>query len=241
MPIFDRRQGLIILGMLAAFTLAACGGKTPKPKPATTTASADKKELTAKTRRPPPPPPPPRPPTSAFQPDQELKVCPKIKVTNRPKTDKARKILVYKPFVKVGKVNVAVAPQKGACLTSGFGKRRGRPHRGVDYQGKPPPMIHAAAPGTVLEALYRKDYGNVVLIDHGDGVFTRYAHLKNFKKGIKAGAKVIFGTPLGVMGKTSAYNVALHLHYEVLTGNYDTPKKSFGLKAVNIMALLAKQ
>lgn len=173
----------------------------------------------------------PAAPSGPFVPDAELFVCPRIKVSNRPHINRSRKIIYYRPFVRVAdKVNVAVAPQNGACLTSGYGKRRGKKHRGVDYQGKPAPMIHAAAAGTILEAEYRDDYGNSVVIDHGHGVYTRYAHLKAFRPGIKAGKKVPFGQPLGRMGSSAKWKLPLHLHYEILTGNYDTPKKSFGLK-----------
>ena len=233
----------ILMGIWGTVGLVGCAQKTPKAgaKSAAVKAKPAKKKVKptksspaqakAVAKR-------ATPTSGAFTPDSALYVCPKITVSNRPRTNRERKILAYKPFVKVGKVSIAVAPQNGACLTSGFGQRRGRPHNGIDYQGKPAPLIHAAAAGTIREAKYRDDYGRVVLIDHGHGVFTRYAHLKYIQKGIKAGKKVPFGATLGRMGQTSKYKVALHLHYEVLTGNYDTPKKSFGLKPVNILALL---
>lgn len=169
--------------------------------------------------------------SGSFVPDAELFVCPRIKVSNRPHINKDRKIIYYRPFLRVGdKVMVAVAPVNGACLTSGFGNRRGRKHKGVDYQGKPAPMIHAAAAGTIVEAEYRDDYGNMVVIDHGEGVYTRYAHLRGFQPGIKAGKKIPFGRPLGLMGSTAKWALPLHLHYEILVGDYNTPKKSFGLR-----------
>ncbi|MEO1231374.1 MAG: M23 family metallopeptidase [Myxococcota bacterium] len=163
-----------------------------------------------------------------------------MKVTNRPRT-RALRIPIYRPYVWVaGRVRVAVAPQNGACLASGFGKRWGRLHKGLDYHGRPAPMIHAAAPGVVREATFHQDYGNMVLIDHGHGVFTRYAHLRSLTKTMAVGRKVSFGTPVGRMGRTAKVKLPLHLHYEILVGKYDNPKKSFGLRPVNPFRLLAR-
>ena len=242
-----RRLGGITVAAVALI-IGACAAKTPKPKPAAKKASvkpAAKKATAKKTpakptkRKPTKPKPTPKANAAgAFTPDSAVLVCPKMKVSNRPKTDRNRRILSYKPFVTINKVKLAVAPQNGACFSSGFGKRNGRNHRGIDYYAKPGPMIHAAGAGIIKEAEWHDGYGKMVVIDHGKDVYTRYAHLKGFNRGIRAGAKVKFGTPLGVMGKTSKYKVALHLHYEVLTGPYHPRKKSFGLKAVNIMKLL---
>lgn len=173
-----------------------------------------------------------------FEPFIDLYVCPKIEVSNRPPEGPQGKVATYHPRVLVkDAVAVAAMPTTGSCLTSGFGPRGGKQHKGVDYQGRPAPMVVAAADGVVLEALYRKDYGNMVLLDHGEGVYTRYAHLEYFSKGVQAGDDVRFGQDLGKMGQTSAYPVALHLHYEILTGDYDGPKKSFGLTAVDPLSL----
>lgn len=176
--------------------------------------------------------------SKGFEPFVDLYVCPKIRVSNRPPEGPQGRVKTYHPIALAnGKVPVAVMPTTGSCMTSGFGPRNGRAHKGIDYQGKPAPMVVAAADGVVLEAYYRKDYGNMVLIDHGDGVYTRYAHLEYFAKGVQAGDKVSFGQDLGKMGRTSDWPVALHLHYEILTGDYGGPKKSFGLTAVDPLSL----
>jgi murein DD-endopeptidase MepM/ murein hydrolase activator NlpD len=47
------------------------------------------------------------------------------------------------------------------------------------------------------------------------------------------GARVKQGQQIGLMGNTAAYRIPIHLHYELLTGDYANPKGSFGLKAVN--------
>lgn len=177
------------------------------------------------------------PQSARFTPDAEMFLCPVITVRNAPQSDRSRKITAYQPFIApTGGAQVAVAPTNGACLTSGFGMRGTRLHKGVDYQSRPASMIVAAGDGEILEAGYRDDYGNMVLIDHGDGVYTRYAHLANLAAGARKGAMIAFGEPLGLMGQTSKYRVALHLHYEILTGDIANPKGSFGLTPVDPFA-----
>lgn len=93
----------------------------------------------------------------------------------------------------------------------------------------------AAGPGTVVESGYRNDYGNYVLIKHSDRVFTRYAHLRSITGEGQEGRVVQTGTVLGIMGNTASYSIPIHLHYEVLTGDYATPKGAFGLTPVDIL------
>lgn len=70
-------------------------------------------------------------------------------------------------------------------ITSRFGGRWGDLHRGVDIANQTGTEIYAAAAGTVTEARYDASYGNYVLIDHGNGFVTRYAHMS--KRLIDAG------------------------------------------------------
>jgi murein DD-endopeptidase MepM/ murein hydrolase activator NlpD len=170
----------------------------------------------------------------AFEPS--LSACPAMSVSNGPRTDAQRKVVNYAPVVKVGAVKLAANPTKGACLSSGFGPRNGRTHRGVDYHSRDGGPILAAGDGTVLELKYRDDYGNMLLIDHGNGVYTRYAHLATFQSGLAVGARVKAGDQIGLMGNTAGYAVPIHLHYEVLTGDYANPKASFGLVPQNVLA-----
>ena len=173
----------------------------------------------------------PVPAASDFELAGTLGICPRMTVSNAPATDADLEIAGYEPFVQAeGAVLLAVAPTEG-CVSSGMGPRNGRVHKGLDVRTDDPGMVYAAAPGTILEAHYRQDYGNQVVIDHGDGVFTRYAHLAGFAPDIAAGGEVQLGTPLGPMGNTASYSIPVHLHYEVLVGDYDTPAKSFGLTA----------
>lgn len=181
-----------------------------------------------------PPAPPPPPAAAGASPfEASLSLCPGMSISNAPRADASRKVLGYKPMVDINGVKIALFPTRGACLSSGFGPRGSRTHRGIDYHSPSGGPILAAGEGTVIEKKYRDDYGNMILIDHGGGVYTRYAHLSSFQRGLAVGAKVKPGDQLGLMGNTASYAIPVHLHYEVLTGDYNTPKASFGLTAIN--------
>lgn len=180
---------------------------------------------------PPAPPAPVAANSGAFE--ASLTLCPGMTISNAPRADAMRKVLGYKPQVNVNGAKIAVFPTRGACLSSGFGPRGSRTHRGVDYHSPSGGPILAAGEGVIVEKKYRDDYGNMILIDHGNGVYTRYAHLSSFQRGLAVGAKVKPGDALGLMGNTASYAIPVHLHYEVLTGDYKTPKGSFGLQAVD--------
>lgn len=157
--------------------------------------------------------------------------CPGMSISNAPATGRDGLVLRFNPVISVKGVSLAAAPVSNACLSSGFGPRNGKLHKGPDYHTDQPSQIYAAGAGTVIEALYRNDFGNMVVIDHGNGVYTRYAHLKSLASGIKAGKSVSGTTKLGPMGNSASYRIPQHLHFELLVGDYDTPAKSFGLEA----------
>lgn len=164
---------------------------------------------------------------------KSLSVCPDMTVTNAPAVDSSRLVKAFAPEINVDGVHLALDPTPGACLSSGFGERGGRPHLGIDFSSPHGGEIHAGGDGVIREMKYRDDYGNMVLIDHGGGVYTRYAHLASFQKGLAVGRRVHQGDLIGLMGNTAGYPVPVHLHYEILTGDYDTPKASFGLTPHN--------
>lgn len=166
-----------------------------------------------------------------FQPDYYLRAC-TPSFSNRPNTDSSGRILSYNALVVANGVLLAAAPVNGACMTSGFGPRFGTMHKGIDLQAKPAVTVYSAAPGRVLEVSQQTGFGNQVLIGHGNGVYTRYAHLANFAGGLAPGQEIGFGQPLGLMGRTGNAT-AIHVHYEILTGNYNTPQKAWGLSANN--------
>lgn len=109
--------------------------------------------------------------------------------------------------------------------SSGFGWRKLSGvwdyHRGWDiaaYRGTP---IHAAKGGQVVIATYHNSYGNYVVIDHGDGVSTVYAHCS--KLTVTKGATVKKGDKIGEVG-TTGNSTGNHLHFEFrLNGKYIDP------------------
>lgn len=168
--------------------------------------------------------------------DDALYICRGMTPSNAPSSDETRRITAYTPLINVDDVILASAPAPGACLSSGFGYRAGKLHKGIDLTANPGVAVLAAGNGKVLEKTFRADYGNMIVISHGHGVYTRYAHLASFDPAIDIGVKVVAGQRLGQMGNTAEPPVALHLHYEILTGDYNTPKQSFGLTAVSPFA-----
>lgn len=106
-----------------------------------------------------------------------------------------------------------------ANFTSGFGVRsdpfRGRAamHGGIDLAGPQGTPIYATADGLVARSEYNNGgYGNLVEINHGRGIETRYAHLSRLI--VRAGQRVKRGDLIGLMGSTGR-STGSHLHYEV--------------------------
>ncbi len=104
-------------------------------------------------------------------------------------------------------------------LGSYFGKRNdpflgeGAFHPGVDILAPSGTPIHAAADGVVVHAAYNSGgYGRLVVIDHGNGVQTYYAHMSRIA--VVAGQEIRQGELIGMVGSTGR-TTAPHLHYEV--------------------------
>ena len=95
-------------------------------------------------------------------------------------------------------------------LTSGFGWRWGRMHEGIDISAPCGTPIRAAASGTVIFAGWMGGYGNLTIIDHGNGLATAYAH----QTAIYAGGGVSQGQTIGSVGTTGS-STGCHLHFEV--------------------------
>jgi len=104
-------------------------------------------------------------------------------------------------------------PLRGA-ITSGFGPRGRRSyHAGIDIDGVTGQPIHAAAAGRVMEAGRDGDYGLMVLVDHGGGLVTRYAHASKLL--VKRGDQVRQGETIAQVGRTGNAHGS-HLHFEVI-------------------------
>lgn len=86
-------------------------------------------------------------------------------------------------------------------------------HQGIDYPAAAGTPIYAAKGGIVTRAEMSSSYGNVVYIDHGDGIETRYGHMLRTPS-VSKGQRVTAGTRLGVVGSTGN-STGNHLHFEV--------------------------
>ena len=102
-------------------------------------------------------------------------------------------------------------PVRGT-LTSTFGPRWGRMHEGIDIAGPSGTPIAAAAAGTVIVAGWSGGYGNLVVIDHGGGISTAYAH--NSTIAVAVGQRVGQGSVVAGMG-TTGNSTGVHSHFEV--------------------------
>lgn len=111
-------------------------------------------------------------------------------------------------------------PIRGS-VTSGFGTRWGRLHAGIDIGAHTGTPIHAAKAGSVIFAGSMSGYGNVVIIDHGGGLSTLYAHQSRL--GTNDGARVDQGQVIGYVGSTG-HSTGPHLHFETrVSGSPQNP------------------
>lgn len=113
----------------------------------------------------------------------------------------------------------AIKPINSPIL-SGFGMRLhpvlryNRMHEGVDFRADIGTPVYAAGDATVKMSGRRGSYGQLIVLDHGNGYETRYAHLSRFEDGIRPGKEVKRGDLIGYTGNTGMTR-GPHLHYEV--------------------------
>jgi murein DD-endopeptidase MepM/ murein hydrolase activator NlpD len=128
------------------------------------------------------------------------------------KADKYVNAIIHLPFGK---------PVKGS-ITSRFGKRKdpfnkkSSYHTGIDFRGKKGEPIYATADGVVKKAFRNGGYGNFVVIDHGNGYTTSFAHMQKYL--VQKGDRVERGQIIGLIGNTGR-STGSHLHYEVALDN----------------------
>ena len=113
------------------------------------------------------------------------------------------------------KVNIGInfiKPTTGA-ISSRYGSRWGRTHKGLDIAASTGTPIKAAASGTVTAAGWNNGgYGNLIVISHGNGVQTYYGHCSSIS--VKEGQKVSAGDVIGKVGSTGR-STGPHLHFEI--------------------------
>lgn len=96
----------------------------------------------------------------------------------------------------------------GASWSSGY-------HTGSDFQAASGTSVRSIGPGTVVSAGWSGSYGNEVVIQHTDGMYSQYAHLTSLE--VSAGQTVTGGQQIGLSGSTGN-STGPHLHFEVRTG-----------------------
>jgi murein DD-endopeptidase MepM/ murein hydrolase activator NlpD len=106
-------------------------------------------------------------------------------------------------------------------VTSRFGPRWGRMHEGIDLGCPDGEPVRAAGPGTVTFSGWQGGYGKLVILDHGGGLATAYAH--HSRLAVSAGQSVARGQVIGEVGSTG-HSTGPHLHFEVrIDGNATDP------------------
>jgi septal ring factor EnvC (AmiA/AmiB activator) len=128
-----------------------------------------------------------------------------------------------------GSANVSAPSSSGyawplcAPVTSEYGPRWGRMHQGIDQGAGTGTPIGASKAGSVIYAGWQGGYGNLVLIDHHDGVVTAYAHQSRLAVG--AGQSVSQGATIGYVGNTGN-STGAHLHFETrVNGSAVNPRQ----------------
>ncbi len=112
-------------------------------------------------------------------------------------------------------------PVLSSSISSGFGYRWGKLHKGVDLTGNK--SIMSSDNGKVEYVGYKSDYGNHVIINHLNGYKTLYGHLSSYS--VKVGQIVEKGEKIGIMGSTGD-STGTHLHFEVIkNGTVENPLK----------------
>ncbi len=131
-------------------------------------------------------------------------------------------------------------PINGARLSSSFGNRKHpilgytRLHAGTDFAAPTGTPIMASGAGKVIRARWCGGGGNCVKIKHNSTYQTVYAHMKNFAKGIKEGARVRQGQIIGYVGSTGL-STGPHLHYEVIVNGKKVNSQKLKLPSGKIL------
>lgn len=127
---------------------------------------------------------------------------------------------------KLAEIEKALAPKIGKVawpvdgfVSSSFGEERegGAVHSGIDIAAARNTLIETPLSGTVLSAGWDRYYGNVAIIDHGDGLTSVYCH--NAKLVVKTGDRVKRGDTIAFLGSTGLSS-APHLHFEIRYDGY---------------------
>lgn len=119
-----------------------------------------------------------------------------------------------------------------------FGGRAYEFHNGMDIDGERGDMVVAPANGTVISAGFKGGYGNMVEIDHGNGLTTRYGHMSKIET--ETGATITRGQLIGQVGSTGR-STGPHLHYELrLNDKSINPRHFLPTEPIDLTKLVKK-
>jgi murein DD-endopeptidase MepM/ murein hydrolase activator NlpD len=111
-------------------------------------------------------------------------------------------------------------PVRFSRISSRFQRKRWHPklhrvraHRGVDYAAPQGTPVKATGDGTISSLGRKGGYGKTIILRHGNGYTTLYAHLSRYRRGLRVGARVKQGQVIGHVGRTGLAT-GPHLHYE---------------------------
>lgn len=140
-------------------------------------------------------------------------------MTKRKKRESFGSMRVFGLLLIVAALSGCASAPKGSfakpvsgTITSSYGPRGGGYHRGVDIGAKRGTLVRAANDGRVVFRGRRKGFGRLVIIDHGGGMQTYYAHLSGYK--VRKGKRVRRGAPVGKVGSSGKAS-GPHLHFEL--------------------------
>lgn len=141
-----------------------------------------------------------------------------------------RELHAYEEALRLRGVTPSIWPVVGK-LESGVGGRRnpfgGRGyeyHQGQDIDAAYGTPVAVAASGKIIIAGWQRGYGNVVYVDHGSGLSTRYGHLSQID--VILGQEVTLGQTIGLVGSTGR-STGPHLHYEVRINNQPVDPRQY--------------
>jgi murein DD-endopeptidase MepM/ murein hydrolase activator NlpD len=118
-----------------------------------------------------------------------------------------------------------ISPLTHIEISSGFGSRGKRRHLGVDMRSPKGSLIYAADGGVVTTSSYQGSYGYLIVLNHGNGLETYYAHCDSLL--VSVGDVVAQGQQIGTVG-ISGNATGYHLHFEVrVNGSYQNPLNYF--------------
>ncbi|MDA9615827.1 M23 family metallopeptidase [Candidatus Pelagibacter sp.] len=147
----------------------------------------------------------------------------------------------YDEFGKSVKKALMKTPINGARLSSAFGMRKhpidgfNKMHRGTDFAAPMGTPIMASGDGVITRARWCGGGGNCVKIKHNSTYQTIYAHMKNFARGVREGARVKQGQIIGYVGSTGK-STGPHLHYEVVENGKKINSQKLKLPSGKVLA-----